>query len=560
MKRCWKFVLRVLVWGSLAAVIGLLVLSTKQTHSCASVCTLCLASQSGVERSLLGIPYEKKYQPIRYLYNTAEGVRFAKFSDGRQTIYEQIYGKTCEHEFARTARGRYRNGSVGCGGSGGSWELKGRNELVLGSFRAFERIRDNELAARSCELIELEFALDRPPRVGGQNQVKDAEEHAERYRRMSLMRELLGLVRNKEDWAAVLSYVKGGFQGDPPLLNDPAGLSERLQSGDPTIRQTAAFALAREPSTGEELMKKMFRHGDHEVLRIAGQSVFYGKRFPLFGASLRSIPLDEYQKKSMQVYAKGEFEALFSMNDPLINLTCLEAISKGDRFDLLEMALAALMRDPSDAGSLAIKRLLRGPNPFFENDDHDTDGIWNGIETIHAPIAELRVSIMTDIGPNRRERSKYNLMSAIKSIGTTHDVSQWKFLQEAYLHAIDGGTAEWWLACMAKAMHELDAPATERFLVAEIKDTNYERLSAAFSSMGLIGARNFEKPLNEFVAHPPEQSSIGVNVPKYYFFGDGYGARFLKYALHRCRGIPLWNLVKNTDGRYLIEKPSEISR
>lgn len=221
------------------------------------------------------------------------------------------------------------------------------------------------------------------------------------------------------------------------------------------------------------------------------------------------------------------------------------------------MALEAINHRPSDAGTEAIKRLLRGSNPFFENQDRDSDEMWIEIETIHVPIAELRESIMTDIGKDRRERSKYNLMSAIKSVGATHDPSQWSFLRDAYLKAINGRTAEWWLACMAKAMHELDSPATEKFLIAEIKSSDYRRLSAAFSSMGLIASRNFEKGLDEFVTHPPELSRNGINPPQYYFFEDGYGSRFLRYALHRCRGIPSLKSVKNAEGRYVIEKPLE---
>ena len=550
MKRWWRIVL----WGGVAAVVGLVVMSTKQTLSYSSVCTSCLATRSGVERSILGIPYEDKHQAIRYLYDAAEEPRRAKFSEGRQTIYELIHGKACEHDFARMGFCRYRAGSIGCGGSGGSSEVRSRNELVSGAFRTFERVGDKQLAARSCQLIGREFPLVGSPRTGRQNLVEESAERVEQYGRMILLGELMGLVRNKEDWAMVLEYGNGGFQGDPPLLNDPTGLSERLRSGDPTVRRTAASALAGEPSTSVELMEEMLRHGDKDVVEVAGKSVLYGKRFSLFGALLRSFPLDEYSRKSMRGYVREDFETLFVMNDPVVDAACLEAITKGDRFELLEMALEAVNRDPSDAGSQAIERLLRGPDPFFENQDRETDEMWTGIETIHAPIAELRASMMTDIGRNRRERSKYNFMSAIKSIGATGDVSQWSFLRDAYLKAIDGGTAEWWLACMAKAMHELDAPATETFLIEEIKGSNYERLSAAFSSMGLIAARNFEKPLDEFVADPPEISSNGVNPPKYYFFGDGYGARFLKYALHRCRGIPSWTLIKGRDGRYVIAK------
>jgi hypothetical protein len=390
--------------------------------------------------------------------------------------------------------------------------------------------------------------------------VQDAKDKAERYRRMSLLSDLLGLVRDRRDWIQVLDHASAGFQGDPPLLNHTAGLTERLRGDDPTVRRAAASVLAREASTSAELMEEMLRHGDKDIVEIAGTHAFYGKRLPLFGTLLRSLPMDEYRKKTMRGYSKEDFETLLAMNDPVVDAACLEAISKGDRFELLELVLENMNRNPSDSGSQAIKRLLRGPDPFFENADRDSDEGWAGIETIHAPVAEFRESIRIGVGPNRQVRAKHNLLSAIKSIGASHDRSQWSFLRGAYLEATTGGTAEWWLACMAKAMHELDGPTTEEFLIAEIKGSCHKRLSAAFSSMGLIASRRFERPLDEFIAMPPELPGKGTNPPKYYFFGDGRGPSFLKYALHRCRGISSWKLVKNANGRYQIEKLPVTSR
>jgi hypothetical protein len=45
-------------------------------------------------------------------------------------------------------------------------------------------------------------------------------------------------------------------------------------------------------------------------------------------------------------------------------------------------------------------------------------------------------------------------------------------------------------------------------------------------------------------------------LPENYYATDGDGSALITYALHRCRGIPSWKLVKNTEGRYVIEKPS----
>ncbi|WP_234043308.1 hypothetical protein [Luteolibacter yonseiensis] len=547
------------MWGGLAVIMGLAVMSTKQTLSYSSVCSRCLATKSGVERSILGIPYGKSHQLIRYLYNTAEEPRLAKFSKGRLMIYEEINGRACGHDFVKTGFCRYRAGSVGCGQFGGSAKVWIRKELILGVFRAFEKIRDDKLAAVSCQLIEREFPLETPQAANGRNLINKSEEQTERDRRMLLFADLLGLVRDRQDWVAVLDYGKNGFQGDPPLLNDPAALSERLRSDNPNLRRKAASILARDPSTSGELIGEMLGSGDEEVVKITGESVFLNKRFGLFGALLRSQTLDEYRRKSMRAYTREEFEILISMNDPSVDTACLDAISKGDRFELLGKALEVANRDPSDVAFKAIHRLLRGPDPFFENEDRDLDKMWAETETLHVSTAALRESMMMDIEGNRGERSKYDFVSAIKSMGATRDVSQWSFLRDGYLKAINGGIGEWWLASMAKAMHELDGPATEAFLIEEIKGGEFRRLSAAFSAMGLISSRVFEEPLKAFVANPPGLPPKGSNPPKYYFFGDGYGSRFLKYALHRCHGVPLWRLVKNTEGKFVIEKPRATS-
>ncbi len=237
------------MWSGLAAVVGLFVMSTKQTLCYSSVCTRCLATRSGVERSFLGIPYEDQHEAIWSLYDSAEEPRLVTLSEGRLPIYEQIHGKACEHDFARMGFCRYRNGSVGCGAFGRSTEVRSRNQLVLEAFKAFERIGDKELAALSCQLIETEFPLKRPPRTGEQNLIKDAEEQAERYRRMSLLGDLLGLARTKEDWAAVLNYGNDGFQGDPPLLSDVLALVGRLENGKPAENATAT-GMSWPPKSG----------------------------------------------------------------------------------------------------------------------------------------------------------------------------------------------------------------------------------------------------------------------------------------------------------------------
>ena len=281
MKQRMRLVLRIFLWVGLAAVVGLGVWSTKQALSYSSVCTHCLATRSGLERSILGIPYEDKQQAILDYYATAETPRPAKFSEGRQTIYEQINGKACEHDFARMGFCRYRGGSIGCNLSGSS-EVRSRNEVVLGTFKAFERVGDKQLAARSCQLIGREFPLVRPPRTGRQNLVEESAARVEQYGRMILLGKLLGLVRNQEDWVSVLNYVAGGFKGDLPLVSELRALSERVAAGGTVEDVTAAGLLAQRSATSDAMVARLITQGSSDVVGTVKSVVIWKKRLELF--------------------------------------------------------------------------------------------------------------------------------------------------------------------------------------------------------------------------------------------------------------------------------------
>lgn len=548
------------MWGSLAAIIGLLLISTKQTLSYSSVCPRCLATRSGQERSIIGIPYESKYEPIQYLYNTAEGARLAKFSDGRQTIAEQIYGKACEHEFVRTGFCRYRNGSVGCGGFGGSLDVRCRVELVLGAFKAFERIRNQELAARSCILIEREFSLVRPPRTGGQNLIKDAEEQAERYRRMFQLGELLGLVRNKEDWAMVLEYGNGGFQGDPPLLSAMQVLSERVAAGEIAAEVTAASLLTQRSATSDSLVARLISQGSSEVAGTVKSVVIWKKRLELFGMALEGYELSEQHKIIIRRYSAEDFLRLLALEDKNVDEMCAENIWYTDHFVLLDPMLAALNRNGSQQARDTIGKLLRGGNPYNRggipetgSGGYDPEYMWDRIKIMGSTEERMRETIRTNL-QGASSGLHMNFYEAVRGIGATNDQTQWSFLRDSYLQSAN----VWALAVLGRAMHQLDARATESFLIDEMHKG--ARYPAVISAMGFIGSGKFAPVLEEFAARPRSKRRLEGHLPKNYYDAEGDGTALLTYALHRCHGIPSWKLVKNAEGRYLIEKPSEISR
>ena len=563
MKRWWRIVLRVLVWSGLAAVVGLVVMSTKQTLAYSSVCTSCLATRSGVERSILGIPYEDKHQAILFCYDSSEVSRPAKFSEGRQAIYEQIHGKSCEHDFARMSFCRYRAGSIGCNLSGNS-EVRSRNELVSGAFRAFERVGDKQLAARSCQLIGREFPLVRPPRTGRQNLVEESAARVEQYGRMILLEKLLGLVRNQEDWVSVLNYVAGGFKGDLPLVSELRALSERVAAGGTVEDVTAAGLLAQRSATSDAMVARLITQGSSDVAGTVKSVVIWKKRLELFGLALEGSKLSEQQKIIIRGYPAEDFLRLLALGDKNVAEMCAENIWYTDHFLLLDPLLAALNRNDSQQARETIEKLLRGGNPYSRGgipatgaSGYDSECMWTRIHAMREPVEKMRKTIESGLGGFS---SGYHMTfhEAIKGIGDTGDRKQWDFLKKAYLMCLEKHAHPLHLAVFGRAMHQLDAHATESFLIGELRA---ERgVPGAISAMGFIGSRKFQPAIEEFAARPRPVARLEDGLPKNYYDTDGDGAALIAFALHRCRGIPSWKLVKNVEGRHVIEKPQESSR
>lgn len=554
--------MRVLVWSGLAAVVGLVIISTKQTLGYSSVCPRCLATRSGVERSILGIPYANKHQAILFRYDSAEEPRPATLSEGRQPIYEQIHGRACEHDFVRTGFCRQRAGVIACGGFGGSAEVRSRQELVSGAFSAFERTRDKELATRTCQLIERDFPLVKPRRIGEQNLIKEAEEQAERYRRMSLLGDLLGLVRSHVDWATLLDYASGGFQGDLPMLSELRALSERVEAGGTVEDVTAASLLAQRSATSDEMVARLITQGSSGVAGTVKSVVIWKKRLELFGLALEGYQLSEQQKIIIRGYQAEDFLRLLSLGDKNVDAMCAENIWYTDHFVLLEPLLAALNRNDSQQTKETIEKLLRGGNPYQRggipvtgSSRHDSEYMWTRIQSMVGSVEKMRETIEDGLGAFS---SGYHMKfhEAIKGIGAAGDPNQWDFLKKAYLMCLEKHGHTLHLAVFGRAMHQLDAEATERFLIGELRAGH--GVPGAISAMGFIGSREFQPALEDFAARSRPVVRPEDRLPKTYYDKDGDGSALIAYALHRCRGIPSWKLVKSAEGRYVIEKPTGI--
>ena len=102
------------------------------------------------------------------------------------------------------------------------------------------------------------------------------------------------------------------------------------------------------------------------------------------------------------------------------------------------------------------------------------------------------------------------------------------------------------LAAIAQAMAESDLAKTLDFLLSQL-DLDYsrkEQTSAAIAGLGAIADPGSLAPLLAFL-----KTGAGTS-----FEGHSYYKPYIAYALHRCRGIHRWRLVKDPSSTYSIEK------
>ena len=264
-----------------------------------------------------------------------------------------------------------------------------------------------------------EFPLVRPPRTGGQNLVEEAAERVEQYRRMILLGELLGFVRNKEDWTAVLDFGKRGFQGDPPLLSKLRALSERVAAGGTVEIVTAAGLLAQRSATSDAMVARLITQGSRDVAGTVKSVVIWKKRLELFGLALEGDKLDEQQKIIIRGYPAEDFLRLLALGDKNVDEMCAENIWYTDHFLLLEPLLAALNRNDSQQARETIEKLLRGGNPFSRGgipatgaSGYDSEYMWTGIQTMREPVEKMRKTIEAGLGRLSSDRKSTRLNSS----------------------------------------------------------------------------------------------------------------------------------------------------
>ena len=221
--------------------------------------------------------------------------------------------------------------------------------------------------------------------------------------------------------------------------------------------------------------------------------------------------------------------------------------SEGTAF-LLDQLVERLNHRDSDAGRKAVARLLEGPilgsSDTYPQDPWESSNAFVGSREQAVDRVRHGYSRSSDFG---------SLLGSMKALAVAHNRGHWQIAKRAYEMAVDGGISEFHCAIMAKSLMEIDPKRTVPFLMDELKKEDHRRLVTALAGMGLIASLVFTESIESFQKKPPEAAKENPYPPKYYF-ENGEPAKVLRYALHRCRRIQDWKLLRNETGKYFIKR------
>lgn len=538
---------------------ALLLLSTC-THSSLSysaLCARCLQHQHGVEYSILGLRYshhEWLSQGVGGLMSPA--IFSPHIAPVDPHIYDEIFGRPCQHSFIRAGFCRSSFGVTGCGAFGGSDQYGVREALIENLYGAWRRIPDRELARATYAYIE-----ELSPIVTGQSRLELSptflQFEAQRPdSSLGILMRGLPLVTTEAEWAKLLRDARQG-NGDTGLLQDIPLLAARLQFKDPIVRAQVVDQLASlDQPEAWEVIATVLR--DDDIGGKAMDHILDARKFPLFEKVLQArIPgfvdgsTDFFVDESTDVWqpfagvasrlkdlSDAEVRSLFGHYGPLVNNLCVSIIRQGNRIDFLEQLLEYLNRSQWPGYVPAIESLLKGPDPFTQIDPktrQPAEDPWRTILALRGRSASAG-----------HPRTNQLIQEAI-TLGAQPDPAHWPKLRDVYRGWLTEGGNVWDAAAFAQAMAASDPARTADFLDAELTrfDGDDSSRAAALAGMGIL-ANPANLPALEATAKPAA-GRLFVN-PSYYGI-------YYRYAVHRCRRLHLWRLSRNADGTYVLLKP-----
>lgn len=523
---------------------------SRGTHTYSATCVSCLRQASSVEKSILGITWSRDEKQLRHAgtaYDPVSNLRVIAPLDPK--LYQEITGHRCEHTFVRRRFLR---------------EYEFRKNLIENLYRGYLRVPDLALARESLSMIDRLYPLSLvkdPPSRGSRPPIQYGIE-AESFPNepLSILYRGLALVSNSTEWRQVLNAARVG-DGSLKLLADPAILSRKLENPDPAVRFQVIEQLAglNDPSAWTAIAGCL--NDPHTRNHAAGKIVYSG-HWEFFEAVFEAIEktrIREHEKEDDPVgytpglfdyllvkYSAEEIRNLFAQRRPYLDRLGFAAIRRQQRFEFLEELVALLNQRPSPAAVRAIESLLQGPTPFEAGmgfSDLPRLDPWPKLvaQTNMNPVDSL--TSYTKFG----KKSILNRQQIVK-LGLQRDPAKWAKLHDLYMNSIPQLGGEEKTAAIAQAMAESDRARTLDFLLSQI-NTDFNRKEQTVAAIAGLGAIADSSSLAPLLAFSGKNIAGGMSI-----YGHSSYKPFIDYALHRCRGIQRWRLVKSPSSTYSIEK------
>lgn len=520
--------------------VGILCVLTGETTDFSAVCVRCLRQERGLEYRTLGMLVRTSRTPSSH-HEQEKAFFLPSIPRGTPEILDDIRGSTCDHTFKRHGFGRSPwLGGVGCGryAEGGAFEP--RRYALSALCALYTRVPDHALARRTYERIDKSLPADLP--------LREAFDISAQMTGLNGLSVALNLSTTRDQWATALDHFDTNPATLAPFVTNPDFLLQELNSHNPVRRQTGAAVITwQKPVEDARFWSAMLSSDDREIVKRAADSILANRRFDLFGAMLRARPLSGIPEYSFPNYKDDELELLLRQNDPEVDKFCFAAIARDNRLHLIDWIVERLNERDTPAARKAIADTLRGPSPF----DIEGGDPWAAFTSLPlATTEEARQRL--DRGPREKKSDPRDFLRAAKTLARSGSAADWDFLSNIYHREVKSGINETYSAMLAKALWELEPVSTHGFLVDELHADDHHRQSAALTGMGLIAAAEFTSKIESFQVNPPKASPTNP-YPSESIFKNPHYARFLNYALHRCRGVHRWQLLTK-DGRFYLSK------
>lgn len=537
---------RIAIWLLAIFAVGWLVWQSRTRTSYGAVCARCLQRMHGLEVKCSGVTIsnEQKLEKFRPAPEGGGGFVLGSMPAVDPKDYADITGHPCDHSFKRTGFCRYSGSGVGCGQFSEGTAFRLRLEVLETIPRAFNRIPDRDLGKASFGILDRIF----PPDATVQEAHKLSYDFEGTVKNLETMALLLSIVETPEEWRMALDHFENGFQGEAPMISDTAFIESRSHSVDPLVRRGCAAVAWKQTSPSPEHLATMLTDADEVLSKTAGDKVFEDHQFSQFGKLFRRRPPDSDRIKAISKFSDSDFVKLFEQDDPVVDDVCFQAIALGHRLTLLDQVVERLNHRDSNAGREAVTRLIKGPAlGFADNAFRDP---WESFHALDGPLDIAIERVKRGYSPSSDFES---LLDSLKALAATHQPALWPLVKRAYEQSADHGVDGFYMAIMAKAMMELDPTRTENYLIEELRSNECRRSMAALSGMGYLASPKFTTAITEFIANPANAPAVN-RYPFGDYYREGKPQEVMDYALHRCRGVQNWRLVRDANGKYAVNR------